>query len=147
MSFVVHSTMGEMLMVNHPDDVSLFAGKVVAYKVNEKNSNDFLKYTVKDIFPHFGYVEPNKYQWGSGESGYNLAKLVKNDSTSHLCPLIASKLTFPILMRLATPCEINGILKAINENLAQFDFIYNKNFVGAILSKQLLDKWPQPAKL
>jgi len=124
------------------NDVTQFAGSVVAYKTDSVYFGATRSYVFENKSLYFGYIEKKTSRWSSGEMGYNMSNLLKADQKAKLCAIILSKITSPISMRLAKNHEIEMISKAVESDEAYFAFIFTKEKMQGLLIPQL-----SPSKL
>lgn len=122
--------------IDHWVDVIPFAGRVVAYQTNSYYYGAHKGYTIGNV--HFGYINEafNRCRC-CGENGYTMTKILKPDDIASDCILITPKLNSNMSMRLATKEEIELIHKAITADQAEFEYMFDKEKVNAILKRHL----------
>jgi len=129
MSFSVNSAVGssEMKLINSWNDVTPFAGSVVAYMTNSCYFKGSKGFDLDNPLTQFSYVNPSISCWSYEEEGYYITRLLKPEEVPGTCALIDSKLKSPILMRRASSNEINLISQAIFAGQAKFEYKNEKD--------------------
>ena len=115
-------------------DVLPFTGRVIAYQTDSYYFGAHKGYTIENV--HFGYIRDACSTCGS-EIGYTMTKVLKPEDVASDCTLTPSHLKSKISMRLATKKEIQLINKAITDDQAKFEYMFDKEKVNAILERNL----------
>lgn len=103
-------------------DVHQFAGRLIAYKTNGHEGHAYsLENDIK-----YALVSSENFKWTSGETGYDMSRLLRLNAGAYICALIDSDLKkISLSMRLATLIEVKKIREAITSDKAIFEY-WNK---------------------
>ncbi len=126
----------EMRSIQTWEAVRPFAGKVVAYRANAGYLCAFKGFHLEDASVQFGYIDSFVSDWGSGERGYRMVRILDPKGVSGVCALVNSQLKSLIFMRLATDKEVHHIDRALRNGQAKFELDLDLHSVIAILGQQ-----------
>jgi len=145
-----------MSVIRSWEDVSPFAGRVVAYRSASADLTDERPYFVhrkivdgnpinSDVSLRYGYIEPSGGSlYFDGETGYIMARLMSQGACGGMSVLVGSRIQQGLFIRLATIEEIYQIADAISSGDAIFQTIPTSD-VFMILQRELKSispTWP-----